>query len=313
MLGRRQLRAKAMQSLYAYYRGNNNALANERNMMKGIDEIQDLYCLLLDLLLAVKKEADRNIEIGLAKNLPTKEEKNPNYRFVDNPIFKVLEKNRQLAEFREVHTELSWEVESSYPSKIFKTLKNSDLYKKYMSAEKVSFNQHRRFIISVYTDYIATNEDLQSYLEDLKLHWIEDIAIANTMVVNTIKSFIAKSNEETQLLKLLLDNTHLDFTKDIVKKVISHEAELNEIIELNAENWDIDRIALIDKILLQMALSEFLYFPSIPTKVTINEYLEIARDFSTENSTIFINGILDKTLKKLEGEGKIQKSAMGLI
>lgn len=313
MLGRRQLRAKAMQTLYAYYRGNNNPRANEKNMMNGIYEIQDLYHLMLDLLLAVKYEAEASIQKGLEKNLPSAEEANPNYRFVNNPIFKVLESNPELNEFREKHGELSWAIESSYPSKIFKALKNSEEYKKYQSAENVSFNQHRRFIIRLYKDFIAPSEEIYSYIEDKKINWAEDLAIANTMVLNTIQSFIAKSDENTKLLKLLLDESHLEFTKELVRESIAHEVELNEIIKNNASNWEIDRIALIDKILMQMALVEFLYFPNIPPKVTINEYIEIAKDFSTENSAIFINGILDKSLKDLTEKDKVRKSARGLM
>lgn len=313
MLGRRQLRAKAMQSLYAYYRGNNNAAVNERNMMNGIYEIQDLYYLMLDLLLAVKNEAEIQIQRGLEKKLPTIEEANPNYRFVDNPIFQVLESNEELKEFRDKHGELSWAIESAYPSKILKALKKTEAYKKYLSAENISFNRHRQFIIHLYKEFIAPNEEVYSYIEDKKINWAEDLAIANTMVLNTIQSFIAKSDEKTKLLKLLLDESHLEFTKELARKCISHEEELNEIIKNHANNWELDRIALIDKILMQMALSEFLYFPSIPPKVTINEYIEIAKDFSTENSAIFINGVLDKALKDLTEKDKIHKSARGLM
>lgn len=303
-----------MQSLYAYYRGNQDQQqAVEINMMKGIREIENLYLIMLDLTLAVKNEAEKRIEIGLQKNFPTPEEANPNRRFVQNPIFEVLDKNPKLNEFREDHKEYNWNIEDVYPHRIFKAFTESDTYKSYMQAEQVEFKDHQKVILHLFEEYIAPNEEVASFLEDKNIHWADDLHIANSMVYNTIKSFTKHSDENTKLLKLLLDEAHLDFTRDLVRQTIRYEEELTQIIDKTATNWELERIALVDKIILQMALAEFLHFPSIPPKVSINEYVEIAKSYSTPNSKIFINGILDKALKELTEAGSIRKTARGLM
>ena len=313
MLGRRQLRSKAMQALYAYYRGNDDKSAVEINMMRGIRDIENLYLVLLELTLAVKTQAENKIEIGLNKNFPSAEEANPNRRFVNNPIFNVLEVNPQLKEFRETHKEINWDIEDVYPKRAFKELSETEEYKEYMSAAHVDFKDHSKILILLYDRFIAPNEEITSFLEDKNINWADDMHIANTMVINTLKSFTQYSNEETKLLKLLLDESHLDFTRELLRQTIRYEDNLTKIIDETASNWELERIALIDKIILQMALAEFLHFPSIPTKVTINEYVEIAKSYSTPNSQVFINGILDKALKDLTANGEIRKSARGLM
>ena len=217
MLGRRQLRSKAMQALYAYYRGNDDKSAVEINMMRGIRDIENLYLVLLELTLAVKTQAENKIEIGLNKNFPTTEEANPNRRFVNNPIFNVLEVNPQLKEFRETHKEINWDIEDVYPKRAFKELSETEEYKEYMNAAHVDFKDHSKIIILLYDRFIAPNEEITSFLEDKNINWADDMHIANTMVINTLKSFTQYSNEETKLLKLLLDESHLDFTRELLR------------------------------------------------------------------------------------------------
>ena len=310
MLGRRQLRAKAMQSLYAYYRGNENIRLVEKNMVNGINDIQNLYYALLTLTLAVKHEAENKIEIGLSKNFPTESEKKPNRKFVENQIFKILEENETLIEFTEDNKQLDWSVEAIYPSKILKDLIDDPKFIRYLNDSQQDFEKDKDIILYLFANYIAPNEEVLNFVEDLKLSWSDDLHIANTMVMNTLKSF---TQDQHKLFTLLLDPEHLEFTKDLVKISIRHEEELNAIIEQKAQNWDFERIALIDRLIIQMALAEFLYFPSIPPKVTINEYVEMANNYSTPKSKTFVNGILDKSLKDLKDEGKIKKSARGMI
>lgn len=314
MLGRRQLRAKAMQSLYAYYRGNEEVAAIERNMVKGINDIQILYYYLLQLIPAIQNEAEKKIEIGLNKIVPTQEDLNPNRKFINNSIFKIIKVNPTLIDFSEQHKELNWTVEDVYPRKIFKALQETEKYQNYMAREEDNkFNKDKSLLIYTYEHLIAPNQELSAYLEDINLNWADDMHIANTMVLNTLKSFTPKSDQYTQLFKLLLDQQHLTFTRDLLKETIRRENETSKIIEEMAINWDIERIALIDRLILQMALTEFLFFPSIPPKVTINEYVEMAKDFSTPNSKTFINGVLDKSLNVLQENGKIKKSARGMM
>lgn len=310
MLGRRQLRAKAMQSLYAYYRGNEDLRLVEKNMVNGINDIQKLYYALLTLTLSLKHEAEKKIEIGLAKNFPTEEEKNPSQKFTRNQIFSILEENEVLNDFANKNKQLDWSVEDVYPTKIMRDLSADPKYISYLEDNEFSFENDKEMILYIYANYIAPNEDLLDFVEGMNLSWSDDMHIANTMVMNTIKAF--KPNNH-KLFTLLLDPEHLEFTKELIRISVRHEDELNEIIEQKAQNWDFERIALIDRLIIQMALAEFLYFPSIPPKVTLNEYVEMAKNYSTPKSKTFVNGILDKSLKDLKDAGKIRKSARGMM
>lgn len=311
MLGRRQLRAKAMQALYAYYRGNQDVRLVEKNMLKGVEDVEKLYFALLNIIVAIKHEAEKKIEIGLAKNFPTEEEKNPNRKFIQNQIFEILEENKTLQEFTSKNKQLDWQVEDIYPAKILKELMEGKTYQKYMQNPASSFKEDKNLISHIFINYIAPNDDLGDFLEDQNIHWSDDLHIANTMVMNTLKSF--KKDKYNRLFTLLMDEEHLEFTKELVRESVKNEKELIKIIAEKAQNWDFERIALIDRLIIQMALAEFLYFQSIPPKVTINEYVELAKNYSTPKSKTFVNGILDKTLKDLKEEGKIRKSARGMM
>lgn len=310
MLGRRQLRAKAMQSLYSYYRGNKDLKLVEKNMVNGINDIQKLYYALLTLTLAVRDEAQRKIDIGLAKNFPTEAERNPNLKFVENSIFDILENNETLQDFSAKNKQLDWSVEEVYPAKIFKEFTEDAKFAAYMNTSEKSFDADRDLILYLFANYIAPNDDVLNFVGDLNLSWADDLHIANTMVMNTIKAFTPSENK---LFTLLLDPEHLEFTKELIRISVRHEDEFNQIIEEKAQNWDLDRIALIDRLIIQMALAEFLYFPSIPPKVTLNEYVEMTKSYSTPKSKTFVNGILDKSLKDLKEAGKIRKSARGMM
>ncbi|MGI9526153.1 MAG: transcription antitermination factor NusB [Weeksellaceae bacterium] len=311
MLGRRQLRAKAMQALYSYYRGNQDIRLVEKNMLKGVRDVEDLYYALLSLILAVKEEAEKKIDVGLAKNFPTEEEKHPRKKFVNNPIFEILENQEELKDFSARNKNLNWRVENIYPAKILKAFTEGNSYKNYMKSEESSFEDHKKIISHLFINYIADYDEVTSFLEDQNINWADDLHIANTMVVNTIKSF--NSDGINNLFTLLLDEEHIEFTRELLKKAINNEQVLSKLIDEKAQNWDFERIALVDRLILQMALTEFLYFPSIPPKVTINEYVEMAKSYSTPKSKTFVNGILDKTLKDLQEEGKIRKSARGMM
>ncbi|MDO5655720.1 MAG: transcription antitermination factor NusB [Flavobacteriaceae bacterium] len=311
MLGRRQLRAKAMQALYAYYRGNKDLLLVEKNMVRSVYEVEKLYYALLTVLIALKSEAEKRIEIGLQKNFPTEEELNPNRKFVENAIFRILDSRSDLSDFTTRNKQLDWSVEDVYPSKILKELLEDKKFIKYMLSDERSFEEDKKLMMYIFTNYVAQSEEIFNFLEQQQLSWADDLHIANTMVLNTIKSF--QEEGANALFTLLLDEEHLDFTRELLRLSVHHEKELTELIDEKAQNWDFERIALIDRIILQMALAEFLYFPSIPPKVTINEYVEMSKSYSTPKSKTFVNGILDKTLKDLKTEGKIRKSARGLM
>lgn len=303
MLGRRQLREKAMQSLYALKTSGETADPRiiEKNMLTGVDRIYDLYIYLLNLLLFQKKIAEQKIELGKNKNLPSREEVNPNLKFVSNEIFRILETNEELNNYTLKNRQLDWDVFDTYPNSIFKEIISSESYNQYMTNEKKSFEQDKDFIMDMYEEFIAPNEGLHEWLEEKDINWSDDLHIANSMVMATLKSFIPKSTSKIKLFKVYKDDEDREFVTELFRKTYKHSQEALQLIEEKATNWELDRIASIDLILLQMALTEFNYFPGIPPKVTLNEYIELSKIYSTEKSKIFLNGILDRCLKEMKG------------
>lgn len=303
MLGRRQLREKAMQAIYAWKTDeeNSNQRTIEKNMMKGVDEVYDLYIYLLNLLLIQQTIAENKIALAKNKNFPTQDDLNPNLKFVSNAIFKILDENEELNNYTEKNKQLAWDLLDTYPNSIYKEIISSEEYKNYMGEPKQSFDKDKSFIMSIFEKIIAPNENLHDWLEEKNIYWADDVHIANSMVMATLKSFIPKSTKSFKLFKVYKDESDKKFIEDLFRKTLRHSDETRKMIEGKATNWELDRIATLDLILLQMALTEFQYFPNIPPKVTLNEYIELSKIYSTEKSKIFVNGILDRSLKELTG------------
>lgn len=304
-----------MQSIYAY-----NCLGTdgeerfvEKNLMKGIDQIYDLYIYILNLVKVQQEIAAIKIELAKNKNFPTKEDLNPNMKFVNNRMFKILSSNIELSRYTADHKMYDWDIYDTYPNNIFNQLIASDLYKNYMNSGVDSFEEDQEFIINMFMEFIAEYEDLHDWFEGIQLNWADDLYIANSMVHTTLKSFRATSTPLISLFKVYKDMDDKKFTEELFRKSIRHQSELRQMIGEKADNWELDRIAMVDLIIIQMALTEFLYFPNIPAKATINEYIELAKNYSTEKSRIFVNGILDKTLKELKENNNLPKYGRGLL
>ncbi len=303
MLGRRQLREKAMQAVYAWKTAGEDSdqRAIEKNMLKGVDEIYDLYIYLLNLLEFQKTIAENKIELGKKKNFRTEEDLNPNLKFVNNPIFRILDENEELNAYTSKNKQLSWDLLDTYPNHIFKEIIASEEYATYMENEQHSFDEDKSFMMEVYEKYIAPNENLHDWLEEKNLYWADDVHIANSMVLTTLKSFLSKSSGKIKLFKVYKDDEDREFVIELFRKTIRYSEETLKMIEEKATNWELDRIAVLDLVLMQMALTEFHYFPNIPPKVTLNEYIDLSKTYSTEKSKVFVNGILDRSLKELKG------------
>jgi N utilization substance protein B len=301
MLGRRQLREKAMQAIYAWKTGgvDTNQRLVEKSMLKGVDEIYDLYINLLNLLKFQKEISEDKIERAKNKNLPTEQDLNPNLKFVNNAMFRILDENEELADYSEKNKQLAWTKLDSYPNLLYKEIVESDLYANYMKTPNATFDKDKAFIMDVYEQIIAPNESLHDWLEEQNLYWADDVHIANSMVMVTLKSFVPKSGPSLKLFKVYKDDEDRQFVIDLFRTTIRHTDETRKLIEEKATNWELDRIASVDLILLQMALTEFRYFPNIPPKVTLNEYIELSKVYSTEKSKVFVNGILDRSLKEM--------------
>ncbi len=312
MLNRRHIRVKVMQSIYAMHQKNSDDLEKEEKfLIHSIDNIQDLYLIMLSSLIEIRKKEVVFLETSSKKHLATPEEKNPNTKFVNNAILLGLENNNSLSIALEKRKINNWSQNDDYILILLNEIKKSALYQKYISTNNTTFEEDKQFIVDMFTDVLAPNEKLYEYLEDNKLTWIDDIPLVNTQIQKQLKQI--RQEEEFKVVKLYKDEEDKEFVSLLFRKTVLNEVTLAKEYIDKTPNWDADRIAEIDTIILKMAICEFLKFPSIPVKVTINEYLELAKEYSTPKSSIFINGILDNLVKEFEHENKIKKTGRGLM
>jgi N utilization substance protein B len=293
VLGRRQIREKILQSLYAYNVGGSELEYVKKRMFQSIEEIYDLYIYELNLLLAVKDYALEVIERKRQKRFATDEEKNPNLKFVENKVFRLLENNKARKEYSDKHLELSWHLNNNYPTMIFKQFQLSRSYSEYMQSNESDFEEDKRIVLKLFLKYIADNDIMYEWFEELKLSWADDIHIANNMTLKTIKS-LREENPFDTLIQVLKSDEGIAFAEDLFKATVRHYPDSLKLIEARSNNWELDRIAEIDKIILAMGFTELNHFPQVPAKVVINECIELAKVYSSSKSNIFINGILDK-------------------
>lgn len=313
MLGRRHLRAKVMQAMYAYECSRGDMLVIEKNMFNGIDKIFDLYIYSINFLLEIRNLANTKLEVRKNKKLASEEDLNPNRRFVDNPILEFLSKNPQISEYTSKNSQLTWDETDEYVKQMYNAILDIDEYHRYMTKEKVSFEDHRRIILRIFKYIIAPNEKISEWYEDQEITWFDDYQVSNTMVYRTIERISKEDKEFFKVYKVFKDEEDKEFTRKLFRSAVQEKSKIGKIIAEKAKNWDVDRIARIDYIILELALTELLEFPNIPPKVTLNEYIELAKEYSTPKSRVFVNGILDNTLKDFSEKQKLVKSGRGLL
>ena len=314
MLNRRHIRIKVMQTLYASKGGeSDNIKISEKFLLQSLDSMYDLFIAQLSLLIEVHKKSKDILDKTQNKLLATKEEKNPNAKFINNEVLTLLSTNENLLELIEDQKENLWYLDFEYIDVIFKSMLKSDIYKDYMSTKTSTFKEDKTFIIDLFTEVIAPNDKLYDYFEDKRITWLDDLPVVNTAILKILKKVKASSEGKFFTPKLYKDMEDRDFGVDLLKKTTLNQTKFSEEIGSKTKNWDAERITKIDTVLMQMAICEFQRFPSIPVKVTINEYLEIAKEYSTPKSSNFINGILDKIVKEYTTEGNLNKIGRGLM
>jgi N utilization substance protein B len=283
----------------------------EKFLIQSIDNIQDLYLIMLSSLIEIRKKEVVFLDASSKKHLATPEEKKPNNKFINNAVLQLLEENSSLSVALEKRKINNWSMNDDYILILLNEIKKSSLYRNYMNTKKTTFEEDKQFVVDMFTEVLAPNEKLYEYLEDHKLTWIDDIPLVNTQIQKQLKQITEK--DDFRVVKLYKDEEDKEFVSLLFRKTVLNEVALAKEYIDKTPNWDADRIAEIDTIILKMAICEFLKFPSIPIKVTINEYLEIAKEYSTPKSSIFINGILDNLVKEFENESKIKKTGRGLM
>ncbi len=302
-----------MQSIYAMHQnGSDNLEKEEKFLLFSIENILDLYLTMLSLLTELRKSELDFLEKSRKKHLSTSQERNPNLKFVNNSILLLLEENSSLSVGLETRKINNWKQNDDYVLLLLKAVKESAIYEKYMQTDVNAFAEDRQFVLDIFSEVIVPNEKLYEYLEDFRLTWVDDIPVVNTQIQKQLKSLDA-ANTDFRVPKIYKDEEDREFASHLFRRTVLNEAILAKDYMDKTPNWDTERIAEIDTIILKMAICEFLKFPSIPVKVTINEYLEIAKEYSTPKSSIFINGILDNLVKEFQASDRLKKVGRGLL
>ena len=308
MINRVLIRLKIVQIVYAYYQnGGKNLDTAEKELFFSLSKAYDMYNYLLLLMVEITKQAQRKQSAAKSKLLPTAEELYPNTKFVENRFIAQLEVNKQLLEFSETQKK-TWENDSEFVKSLCEKIMDSDIYKEYMASETSSYEEDRELWRKIYKRIIFNNNELDQVLEDQSLYWNDDKEIVDTFVLKTIKRFEEENGAKQELLPEFKDEEDQDFARRLFRRTILNADYYRHLISENTRNWDLDRVALMDIIIMQIALAEILSFPNIPVSVTLNEYVEIAKLYSTPKSGSFINGTLDGIVKILKQDGKLTKN-----
>ncbi|MBL4604764.1 MAG: transcription antitermination factor NusB [Flavobacteriaceae bacterium] len=301
-----------MQSVYAMIKSHNDDVVKEEKFVKhSIKKMFDLYALLLHLLVEVQKLAEEKLEISKKKYLATKEDLSPNTKFINNKLINKIANSNALLLHLEAQKLNNWSLDDEYVKIIWDKLQKSDLYSKYLDTVEDSYKVDKSFVIDFFKEIIAPNEKLSEYFEDVNITWVDDIPFVNTWVVRTLNK--QNANSPFLLGSLYKNQDDQDFVTALFRKVMLQHHIFEEDIRIHTPNWETDRIADMDMILIKMGACEFLHFPSIPTRVTINEYIEIAKDYSTQKSGYFVNGVLDKLSKEYLLDKRLVKVGRGLL
>jgi N utilization substance protein B len=286
----------------------------EKFLKVSIENTYTLYVVWLSLFVEIQKKAAEQLSLSSKKYIADAENGFVDKaRFVNNALLQQLKNNQLLTETISNRKLDNWYMNEEYVKLIYKEIIESNVYEDYMKQPQTDFAKDKQLVLDLFKGIIAPNDKIYEYFEDDKLTWVDDIPIVNTFILKQFKKAKEVPNDSFFLPKLVKDQEDMVFANDLLTKTLLKNASLESEIEGKTPNWDKDRIADIDSILLKMAICELLHFSSIPERVTINEYLEIAKEYSTPKSSIFINGILDKLTKEYRAEGKLNKMGRGLL
>ena len=312
MISRRLLRIKALKALYAHLKSESDSLmASEKTLVASIDKTYDLYFQMLSLIVEVARYADERQQAAMQKKLPSYEDLNPNRKFVENSVVHLIAESDSVNDYLASH-KLSWARYPELIKALYLQLEQSEYYKKYMASQERSFREDLALVTDFYTNELESSEMLEEVLDEQSILWNDDLGFALIMVTRTLSN-MRPSHRDVKVLPKFKSEEDLDFAMELFEKAaVNYDSNL-EVIEQFTRNWDIERIAFMDNIIMVTAMAELVSFPSIPVKVTLDEYIEIAKYYSTASSSTFINGVLDKVVTTLTEEGRINKSGRGLI
>lgn len=310
MINRELIRLKVVQLVYAYYKNEGKSLeVAEKELSFSLEKAYELYEYLLTLLVEMKRHAERKNAVRIAREQRTGEltdEVTPDSQFADNLFLEQLAANETLCEYQEKRKG-QWNEEPAFVKKLYTQFVESDAYCLYINQHDFSYEADREIIRKLYKMYVCNNDDFDSLLEEHSLYWNDDKTVIDSFVLKTIKRFTPQSGADQPLLPIYASEEDRIFARELFRTTLTRGEELRETIRANAKNWEFNRLAFMDVVIMQIALAEILTFDSIPLNVTFNEYLDIAKVYSTPKSSSYINGTLDGIVRHLIEEGRITK------
>jgi N utilization substance protein B len=310
MINRELIRLKLVQIAYSYYQnGSKNPAAAEHELLLSLSRAYDLYNSMLLLMVELNRMALRMLEMRQSRAKRLGENSSMSTKFVENRFMLQLESNKQLREYRENQQRFDWADQEEYVRSLYNKIEESEFYQAYMNSNKDSYEEDREIWRLIYRHLICNNEELDAVLEEMDLYWNDDKVIVDTFVLKTINRFTADSTDDQPLMPEYKDTSDQEFATRLLQKAIANKDYYYDLIASTTRKWDIKRVALMDRIILQLALAEIISFPGIPVSVSINEYVEIAKMYSTNKSGKYINATLDNIAKRLIEENKLIKNS----
>lgn len=307
MINRALLRIKVVQVLYAYYQNEHRTKRMaEKELDKSIEQAHDLYLFLLSLIPAVTRYAELEIDNRRNKYIPTDADLNPNMRFVDNILAKQMAESRVLTDFA-AHAPYSWNDDDAFLKTFFEHIAATPHYQSYMTADVRTYEADKEVWRKIFKVDVPTSDLIDNVLEDISVYWNDDLETVASFVQKTIKRCTVETNVDDVLLPLYHSDDDEVFVHQLFTAVVDHSDRYDKLIDETTKNWDLDRIAFMDTLVMKVALAELFTFPTIPVSVTLNEYIEIAKAYSTPRSAPFINGVLDKIVGNLKKQGLLVK------
>lgn len=307
MINRILIRIRVIQIVYAWYQNRDKDLRQvERELLLGLQKSYDLYYYLLKLMIEITDLHEKRTNTKMNKFLPTSEDLNPNMHIVNNKFIEQLRGNRMFINYI-TERPISWESNFNFVKGILDNILDSDTYEEYAQLEKPTYKDDKEFWRKVFKSFIHRNETLDDILEDESIFWNDDIEIVQSFVLKTIKQFTKSEGEDQLLLPMFNDDEDREYAIKLLRETLVNGKDYREQITKNADNWDFERIAFMDVVIMQVAMAELYEFPSIPIKVTLNEYIDLAKAYSTPKSSTFINGVLDAIVTDLKKSDTVFK------
>ena len=308
MINRILIRIRVIQIVYAWYQNRDKDLNQvERELLLGLQKSYDLYYYLLQLMIEITDLHEERVNTKKNKFLPTHEDLNPNMHLINNQFIRQLRNNTMFVSYT-ANRPMSWELNQNFVKGLLDKIIESNTYKEYTELTKPTYNDDKEFWRKSFKSFIHRNEALDDILEDESIFWNDDIEIVQSFVLKTIKQFNKTAAENFSLIPMFNDDEDKDYATTLLRETLANGQEYREMIAKNADNWDFERIAFMDVVIMQVAVAELYKFESIPIRVTLNEYIDLAKSYSTPKSSTFINGVLDAIVAELKKDKTIFKN-----